>query len=221
MSTLTETHADIVPRLEAASERVQSAHKAAASVIFGQDVVIERTLVTILSGGHALLIGVPGLAKTLLVETLGTRARSRRQARAVHARPHALRHHRLGSAGGRARQVALVPPRQGPDLHPAADGRRDQPRLAAHAVGAAAGDAGAPRHGRRRALRHPDAVPRARDAEPARARRHLSAARSAARPLPAADRRDLPGRARRAAHAVCDDRHRRAPPRGRAHRRTS
>ena len=39
--------------------------------IFGQDEVIERTLVTILSGGHALLIGVPGLAKTLLVETLG------------------------------------------------------------------------------------------------------------------------------------------------------
>jgi len=33
--------------------------------------VIERTLVTILSGGHALLIGVPGLAKTLLVDTLG------------------------------------------------------------------------------------------------------------------------------------------------------
>src|SRR6476660_2713602 len=71
MSTLTETHADIVPRLEAAAERVGRAHKAAASVIFGQDVVIERTLVTILSGGHALLIGVPGLAKTLLVDTLG------------------------------------------------------------------------------------------------------------------------------------------------------
>jgi MoxR-like ATPase len=51
---------------------VQRAHKAAASVIFGQDLVIERSLVTILSGGHALLIGVPGLAKTLLVETLGT-----------------------------------------------------------------------------------------------------------------------------------------------------
>jgi MoxR-like ATPase len=40
-------------------------------VIFGQDQVIERTLVTILAGGHGLLIGVPGLAKTLLVETLG------------------------------------------------------------------------------------------------------------------------------------------------------
>ncbi len=71
MSTMTEPQADIVPRLEAAAERVQRAHKTAASVIFGQDVVIERSLVTILSGGHALLIGVPGLAKTLLVETLG------------------------------------------------------------------------------------------------------------------------------------------------------
>jgi len=71
MSAVTETLSDIVPRLEAAAERAQKAHKAAASVIFGQDQVIERTLVTLLSGGHALLIGVPGLAKTLLVETLG------------------------------------------------------------------------------------------------------------------------------------------------------
>jgi MoxR-like ATPase len=71
MTSLAETEADIVPRLEIASERVQRAHRAAAGVIFGQDVVIERALVTILSGGHGLLIGVPGLAKTLLVETLG------------------------------------------------------------------------------------------------------------------------------------------------------
>jgi MoxR-like ATPase len=71
MSTVIQTEDAIVPRLEAAAERVKRAHKAAASIIFGQDVVIERTLITILSGGHALLIGVPGLAKTLLVETLG------------------------------------------------------------------------------------------------------------------------------------------------------
>ncbi len=71
MSTVIETQSDIVPRLEAASERVQKAHKAAAGVIFGQDKVIERTLITLLAGGHALLIGVPGLAKTLLVDTLG------------------------------------------------------------------------------------------------------------------------------------------------------
>jgi MoxR-like ATPase len=71
MSTVIQTDETIVPRLEAAADRVQSAHKAAASVIFGQDLVIERTLITLLAGGHALLIGVPGLAKTLLVETLG------------------------------------------------------------------------------------------------------------------------------------------------------
>lgn len=71
VSTVTPTDTEIVTRLEAAAERIGRAHKAAASVIFGQDVVIERTLITILSGGHALLIGVPGLAKTLLVDTLG------------------------------------------------------------------------------------------------------------------------------------------------------
>jgi MoxR-like ATPase len=40
-------------------------------VIFGQGKVIDETLVTLLSGGHLLLIGVPGLAKTKLVETIG------------------------------------------------------------------------------------------------------------------------------------------------------
>ncbi|MDA0369386.1 MAG: MoxR family ATPase [Proteobacteria bacterium] len=40
--------------------------------IFGQQEVVDQTLITLLAGGHALLIGVPGLAKTKLVETLGT-----------------------------------------------------------------------------------------------------------------------------------------------------
>ena len=71
MSTITQTDDAIVSRIEMAGERMQRVHKAAASVIFGQDQVIERTLVTLLAGGHALLIGVPGLAKTLLVDTLG------------------------------------------------------------------------------------------------------------------------------------------------------
>jgi MoxR-like ATPase len=71
MSTLTQADDAIVGRIEAAGERIQRVHKAASAVIFGQEQVIERTLVTLLSGGHALLIGVPGLAKTLLVETLG------------------------------------------------------------------------------------------------------------------------------------------------------
>src|SRR3954453_7425482 len=40
-------------------------------IIFGQREVVEQALITLLCGGHALLIGVPGLAKTRLVETLG------------------------------------------------------------------------------------------------------------------------------------------------------
>ena len=40
-------------------------------VIFGQQEIVEQTLITLLSGGHALLVGVPGLGKTKLVETLG------------------------------------------------------------------------------------------------------------------------------------------------------
>ena len=71
MSTVIETDHDIVARVEAAGERIQRVHKAIGTVIFGQEQVVERTLVTILAGGHGLLVGVPGLAKTLLVETLG------------------------------------------------------------------------------------------------------------------------------------------------------
>jgi MoxR-like ATPase len=51
---------------------VRAAKAAIGTVIFGQDKVIEEALVTILSGGHALLLGVPGLAKTKLVDTMGT-----------------------------------------------------------------------------------------------------------------------------------------------------
>ena len=46
--------------------------KGIGEVIFGQTEVIDEVLITLLAGGHALLIGVPGLAKTRLVETLGT-----------------------------------------------------------------------------------------------------------------------------------------------------
>src|SRR4051795_2489829 len=61
----------IVRSAEQVAGQIRAAKDAIATVIFGQDRVIENTLVTILSGGHALLIGVPGLAKTKLVETLG------------------------------------------------------------------------------------------------------------------------------------------------------
>lgn len=41
-----------------------------AKIIVGQDAVVDQILLSIFSGGHALLVGVPGLAKTLLVNTL-------------------------------------------------------------------------------------------------------------------------------------------------------
>jgi MoxR-like ATPase len=44
--------------------------KEIAKIIVGQDAVIDQILICIFSGGHALLVGVPGLAKTLLVNTL-------------------------------------------------------------------------------------------------------------------------------------------------------
>src|ERR671938_1884443 len=61
----------IVRAAETTAAHIRSAKSAISAVIFGQERVVERALVTILSGGHALLVGVPGLAKTKLVETLG------------------------------------------------------------------------------------------------------------------------------------------------------
>ncbi len=58
--------------IEALGARAAAARAEIGRVIFGQEEVIEQVLVTLLSGGHALLVGVPGLGKTLLVETLGT-----------------------------------------------------------------------------------------------------------------------------------------------------
>ena len=43
-----------------------------AQSVVGQDVVVERMLIALLTGGHLLLMGVPGLAKTLLVNSLSS-----------------------------------------------------------------------------------------------------------------------------------------------------
>ncbi len=62
-ATLAEIDA-LLPRLAAIRAEI-------GRVIFGQRAVVEQTLITLLAGGHVLLVGVPGLGKTLLVETLG------------------------------------------------------------------------------------------------------------------------------------------------------
>ena len=72
MTTLAHTETQLVDRIEEVGEKIKKVRDTTSSVIFGQERVIDLALITVLSGGHALLIGVPGLAKTSLVETLGT-----------------------------------------------------------------------------------------------------------------------------------------------------
>ena len=67
-----ETNGNVVTQIEALGARAATARAEIARVIYGQEEVVEQVLVTLLAGGHALLVGVPGLGKTLLVETLGT-----------------------------------------------------------------------------------------------------------------------------------------------------
>ena len=67
----TSNAGDVSRAVEEAGARLRDVRSALGRVIFGQGRVIDETLVTLLSGGHLLLIGVPGLAKTKLVDTLG------------------------------------------------------------------------------------------------------------------------------------------------------
>jgi MoxR-like ATPase len=62
----------IIRTAETTLQTIGRAREAIHSVIFGQEDVVDLALTTILAGGHGLLVGVPGLAKTKLVETLGT-----------------------------------------------------------------------------------------------------------------------------------------------------
>ena len=63
---------DIAADIDYVSRQIVAARESIGRVIFGQAEVIDETLITLLAGGHLLLLGVPGLAKTRLVETLGT-----------------------------------------------------------------------------------------------------------------------------------------------------
>ncbi len=66
-----ENEKDPAAQWESVREHVAKIRQETARVIVGQDRVIEEMLVALLCKGHCLLVGVPGLAKTLLVSTLG------------------------------------------------------------------------------------------------------------------------------------------------------
>ena len=150
------------------------------TMIVGQEQIVEGVLMCLLGGGHALLEGVPGLGKTMLVRTL---------AETIHATfsriqftPDLMPADIVGTnviVEDARRQAVRVP--EGSDLRAHRARRRDQPRDAEDAVGAARGDERRLGHGREADLQAREAVLRARDAEPARDGGHVSAARSAAR----------------------------------------
>ena len=66
-----QSEKEILAAVEKAVKDIATAKAAIGEVIYGQTEVVDRVLITLLAGGHALLVGVPGLAKTKLVETLG------------------------------------------------------------------------------------------------------------------------------------------------------
>ena len=71
MSLITDENADIAAAIEATIAKLDQIKLEIGRVIYGQEGVVQDTLITLLAGGHALLVGVPGLAKTRLAETLG------------------------------------------------------------------------------------------------------------------------------------------------------
>ena len=176
-------------------------------VIVGQDDVVDEVLMALFCGGHCLITGVPGLAKTLLVKTLAQilHLSFKRIQFTPDLMPADITGTEILDEENGHRRAAL---RAGADLRADHPGRRDQPHAAQDAGGAARGDAGVPRDGGRPHLSARSAVLRAGHAEPHRAGGHLPAARGAARPLPVQRRDDLPVGRRRGAGG--DRHHRRA-----------
>src|SRR4051794_32326445 len=71
--TATESPVELArERVAAFSDRVQAIRQQLHQVVIGQDTTIDRLLVCALTGSHALLVGVPGLAKTLMVKALAS-----------------------------------------------------------------------------------------------------------------------------------------------------
>src|SRR3954449_6732551 len=65
------TPTDPAPLWAETRRQIQRSREQAARVIVGQEAVIELMLAALLCKGHCLIVGVPGLAKTMLVSTLG------------------------------------------------------------------------------------------------------------------------------------------------------
>jgi len=72
VSTFAETPEALLAEIEALEQKLQLARESITHRFIGQERVVDLTLATLLCGGHGLLVGLPGLGKTRLVETLST-----------------------------------------------------------------------------------------------------------------------------------------------------
>ena len=177
-------------------------------VIVGQDAVIDQVLIALFTGGHCLITGVPGLAKTLLIKTVAQilDLSFKRIQFTPDLMPADITGTEVLDEEGGHRTLRFVTGPIFAQIILADEINRTPPKTQAALLEAMqeyhVTAAGRTYHARA-------AVLRARDAEPDRARRHLSAARSAARPLHVQHRDDLPRRRRRGQGRHADDRRRR------------
>ncbi len=180
-AALSSEDAAIVARLCEARQRIR---EEIAKVIVGQETIIDHMLVGLLCRGHILLLGVPGLGKTLMARTLARTLDL--EFRRIQFTPDLMPSDITGMdiieedpATGR-RKLEFLP---GPDLHQLPARRRDQPHAPQDPGGTLAGDAGARGLDRPAHLSAQSAVLRGRHPEPDRDGRDLSAARGPARPV--------------------------------------
>ena len=167
-------------------------------VIVGQEEVLEQVMIALFVGGHCLITGLPGTAKTLLVRTMAQTLGL--EFKRIQFTPDLMPSDITGTdiieedPDHRPPHLDL---RAGPifaNILLADEINRTPPKTQSALLEA---DAGAVLHGARQSLQAAGAVLRAGHAEPDRTGRHLSAARSAARPLPVQHRAGLPhGRGR-------------------------
>ena len=91
-----EQEAQVVEQIREGREKI---HAELSKVIVGQQDVIEQLLICLFAGGHCLITGAPGLAKTLLVRSVSQDLSPAVPADPVHARLDAGGHHRHRDSG--------------------------------------------------------------------------------------------------------------------------
>ena len=167
---------DLLRRFDDIAGRLNKARSALSEVVLGQEEVVDLTLTTLAAGGHGLLVGAPGLAKTLLVTTVAELLGL--SEKRVQFTPDLMPGDILGSevleesADGK-REFRFIPGPVFCQLLMADEINRASPRTTVSAV---TGDAGAACYRGWRPSRPAIAVSRARHTKPHRTGRHLSAA---------------------------------------------